>query len=57
MSLSSDLSDAHHGFVAGGTTLCKIAMENMRADRSFLPHAETWGTNCVPREAFLSLGR
>jgi hypothetical protein len=38
---------------AGGSTLCRLAQQNMAAEVANLPNRKDWNTNCVPYEAFL----
>ncbi|QDZ25091.1 hypothetical protein HOP50_15g76370 [Chloropicon primus] len=43
-----------HIHKAGGTMLCSVASSNVFTETRSLPNVDTWGTDCVPYEAFLS---
>jgi len=42
-----------HVHKAGGTTMCRLATQNMITEDVQLPFREDWSTNCVPYESFL----
>lgn len=37
-----------HVHKAGGSTLCRLAQLNMRAESAHLPGRTDWDTDCVP---------
>jgi hypothetical protein len=43
-----------HIHKAGGSTLCSVAGANVFVEKRSLPAVDTWGTDCVPYEMFLS---
>lgn len=46
-----------HMHKSGGSTLCNIARQNVRAEKAPIPGgSDGWDTNCVPQSAFVNTG-